>query len=127
MLGLGSRYKTQFGKILTAPNWIYEHLERWHYLSFRKTRTNMELLRQIRFQSLDPAKIAALIELVDHDLGYRLYQTIEASKCALSEQCENEFHFGEATVTITSASPARNSRAGSRRKFARSATISIGC
>ena len=41
MLGLGSQYKTEFGKILPVPNWLYEHLERWHYLSFLKTRKNM--------------------------------------------------------------------------------------
>ena len=37
IIGLGSRYTTQFGKTLTAPNWLYEHLERWHHLSFLKT------------------------------------------------------------------------------------------
>jgi hypothetical chaperone protein len=100
MLGLGSRYKTPFGKILTVPNWLYEHLERWHYLSFLKTRKNMELLRQIRFHALDPAKIEALIHLVDHDLGYRLYRAIESSKCALSSEPTTEFHFDEASVII---------------------------
>ena len=80
MLGLGSRYKTEFGKVLPVPNWLYEHLERWHYLSFLKTRKNMELLRQLQFQALAPEKIAALIDLVDHDLGYRLYQSIGSGK-----------------------------------------------
>jgi len=54
MLGLGLKYKTQFDKLLPVPFWIYEHLERWHYLSFLKTRKNMELLRQIHFQMLEP-------------------------------------------------------------------------
>ena len=100
MLGLGSRYKTPFGKILTVPNWIYEHLERWHYLSFLKTRRNSELLREIRFHALEPAKIDALIELVEHDLGYRLYQAIEASKCALSTAAETRFGFTEPGMEI---------------------------
>jgi hypothetical chaperone protein len=56
MLGLGSEYRSQFGKILPVPNWIYEHLEQWHYLSFLKTRKNLDLLRQIRFQALEPKK-----------------------------------------------------------------------
>jgi hypothetical chaperone protein len=103
VLGLGSRYKTQFGKVLTVPNWLYEHLERWHYLSFLKTRKNMELLRQIHFHSLEPAKIAALIDLVDHDLGYRLYQAIEATKCALSAETATTFRFGETAVDIKQA------------------------
>src|SRR6185436_14609661 len=74
LLGLGSKYKSQFGKLLPVPNWLYEHLERWHYLSFLKTRKNMEVLKQIRFQALAPEKLDALIELIDHDVGYRLYQ-----------------------------------------------------
>ncbi|MBM4297621.1 MAG: Hsp70 family protein, partial [Deltaproteobacteria bacterium] len=93
MLGLGSQYKTEFGKVLPVPNWIYEHLERWHYLSFLKNRKNMELLRQLHFQAREPQKLAALIDLVDHDLGYRLYQSTEAAKCALSESNNARFRF----------------------------------
>ena len=100
MLGLGSKYKSQFGKVLPVPNWLYEHLERWHYLSFLKTKKNMELLRQIRFQALETQKIDALIDLVDHDLGYRLYQSIERTKCALSDETQTQFSFYEAAVTI---------------------------
>ncbi|MGH7854890.1 MAG: Hsp70 family protein [Candidatus Binatia bacterium] len=103
MLGLGSKYTTQFGKVLSIPNWLYEHLERWHYLSFLKTRKNLELLRKLRFQAVEPEKIAALIDLVDHDLGYRLYQAIERTKCALSDEAQTEFHFAEAAVTIERA------------------------
>jgi len=100
MLGLGSEYKSQFGKLLPVPNWLYEHLERWHYLSFLKSRKNMELLKQIRFQALAPERLDALIELVDHDLGYRLYQAIESVKCSLSEQAHGQFDFSEATIAI---------------------------
>jgi len=100
LLGLGSEYRSQFGKLLPAPNWLYEHLERWHYLSFLKTRKNMELLKQIRFQSLAPEKLDALIDLVEQDLGYRLYQAIESVKCNLSEQAHSQFHFNEAAIAI---------------------------
>jgi hypothetical chaperone protein len=100
MLGLGSKYKSQFGKVLPVPNWLYEHLERWHYLSFLKTKKNIELLRQIRFQAVEPQKIDALIDLVDHDLGYRLYQSIERTKCALSDEGQTQFGFHEAAVAI---------------------------
>ena len=100
MLGLRSQYRSQFGKVLPVPNWLYEHLERWHYLSFLKTKKNMELLRQIRFRALEPQKIEALIGLVDHDLGYRLYQSIEDTKFALSDTPHTSFRFHEAAVAI---------------------------
>ena len=95
MLGLGLKYKTQFGKLLPVPFWIYEHLERWHYLSFLKTRKNIEVLRQIHFQALEPPMIEALIELIDRDLGYYLYASIEQSKCALSETSSTRFRFSD--------------------------------
>ena len=63
----------------------------------------MELLKQIRFQALAPEKLDALIELVDHDLGYRLYQAIESVKCSLSEQETSRFHFKEAAIDIDRA------------------------
>jgi hypothetical chaperone protein len=101
MLGLGSKYRSQFGKVLPVPNWIYEHLERWHYLSFLKSHKNLDLLRMIRFQALEPEKISALIELVDNDLGYRLYRAVEQTKCKLSDGFVSEFQFSEAAVAIT--------------------------
>lgn len=100
LLGLGSEYRSQFGKILPVPNWLYEHLERWHYLSFLKTRKNMDLLHQLQFQALEPAKLGALVDLVDHDLGYRLYRSIEAAKCVLSEQPRTRLHFVEAALAL---------------------------
>ncbi len=103
MMGLGSQYKNEFGKTLPVPNWLYEHLERWHYLSFLKTRKNLELLRQLQFHALEKPKLDALIDLVDHDLGYRLYQAIESVKCSLSEQATSQFHFKEAAIAIDQA------------------------
>lgn len=103
LMGLGSQYKNEFGKTLPVPNWLYEHLERWHYLSFLKTRKNLALLRQLQFHALEKPKLDALIDLVDHDLGYRLYQAIEAVKCSLSEQATSQFHFQEAAISIEQA------------------------
>jgi hypothetical chaperone protein len=102
-LGLGSQYRTPFGRILTAPPWIYEKLERWHQLSFLKTRETMETLRQLHFQSLEPEKIAALIHVVREDLGYQLAQAVERTKYLLSEQETSPFTFHDPPVAITEA------------------------
>ena len=79
-------------KILPAlPAWIYANLERWHTLSFLRTRNVMEMLRTTRKRALEPEKIAALIAVVEHDLGYRLHGSVQRVKVALSEQAETEF------------------------------------
>jgi hypothetical chaperone protein len=102
-LGLGSQYRTPFGRVLTAPPWIYEKLERWHQLSFLKTRETMEMLRQLQFQSLEPDKIAALVHVVREDLGYQLAQAVERTKCLLSERETSPFTFRDPPVAITEA------------------------
>lgn len=83
-LGLGSRYRSMLGKELVAPVWVYARLRRWHHLSFLKSKQTSALLREIRDQSLEPDKIAALIHVIEHDLGYHLYRAVERAKVALS-------------------------------------------
>jgi hypothetical chaperone protein len=100
MLGLGSEYRTPFGKVLPMPLWVYENLQCWHYLSFLKTRKNMRTLNQLRFHALEPEKIAALIQLVEQDLGYKLYQAVEQTKCDLSTASSSHFVFKELPIDI---------------------------
>lgn len=99
-LGLGSEYRSMFNRVLPVPIWLYEKLERWHHLSFLKTRETMELLRQIHFGALEPEKIAALIAVVEEDLGYHLFRAVEHTKCALSHEEATQFFFRETLVAI---------------------------
>jgi hypothetical chaperone protein len=99
-LGLGSHYRSLFDRVLPVPLWLYEHLERWHQLSFLKTRETMELLRQIRFRALEPEKIAGLLQVIEWDLGYQLSRAVERTKYALSAQEASPFVFHDPPVDI---------------------------
>lgn len=99
-LGLGSAYRSLFQRTLPVPLWLYEKFERWHHLSFLKTRETLELLRQIHFGALEPEKIAALIHVVEEDLGYHLFRAVERTKCELSAAEMSPFIFHEALVDI---------------------------
>lgn len=80
------------GKLLPAlPAWIYANLERWHTLSFLRTRDVQTLLRAAEKNALEPEKIAALRAIVEYDLGYRLHQSIGRVKVDLSTHTEAEF------------------------------------
>jgi hypothetical chaperone protein len=89
------------------PAWIYANLERWHTLSFLRTRSVMELLRTTQMRALEPDKIAALKAVVEHDLGYRLHQAVQRVKVDLSSHTTTEFTLDaevvhlRATVTRT--------------------------
>ena len=82
------------------PKWIYANLERWHHLSFLKTKEVSSTLHSVRAQADEPQKIEALIDLVRGDLGYPLHRAVQRTKCALSAQPEAAFHFSEGGVEI---------------------------
>ena len=88
--------------IPAAPAWIYANLERWHYLSFLKTRNVSEILRAARARAQEPEKIEALINLIDEDLGYQLHQAVQRLKIALSHDETSQFNFRDGSMDIES-------------------------
>jgi hypothetical chaperone protein len=99
-LGAESLQKS-LGKLLPAvPTWIYANLERWHYLSFLRTRNVLEILKGARVRALEPEKIDALLTLIDEDLGYQLHQAVQRVKYALSQQETAEFAFRDGSMDL---------------------------
>jgi hypothetical chaperone protein len=99
---LGSEsHARSLNKILPAvPAWIYANLERWHYLSFLRTRNVIEILKSAHKRALEPEKIEALITLVEEDLGYQLHQAVQRVKFALSQSTNAEFHFRDGSMDL---------------------------
>ncbi|HYL60408.1 MAG TPA: Hsp70 family protein [Candidatus Acidoferrales bacterium] len=102
-LGRGSKYRTPYGMVLPAPTWPYTKLERWHYLSFLKARATMERFEQLKRESFVPEKIAALIHVVENDLGYYLFRAVEKTKLELSDLESTGFEFCDPPVRIEEA------------------------
>ena len=91
---LGSESLARGGKGIPAvPAWIYANLERWHYLSFLRTRSVLDLLTTARKRALEPEKIDSLLAIVDEDLGYQLHQAVQRTKTALSQYESADFIF----------------------------------
>ncbi len=86
--------------IPAVPAWIYANLERWHYLSFLKTRNVAEILKSARARAQEPEKIEALINLIEEDLGYQLHQAVQRLKIELSRQEAAEFWFRDGSMDI---------------------------
>ena len=86
--------------IPAVPAWIYANLERWHYLSFLKTRNVTEIIKAARARAEEPEKIAALITLIDEDLGYQLHQAVQRLKVDLSHAGSAEFRFRDGSLDI---------------------------
>ena len=99
LLGRGSQYLNQ-GKLMPVPPWLFLRLSRWHHMSFLKSRETMQLLSDIQRGSEQPDRIAALIHLIDRDLGYRLYQAVERAKVALSTTEHSRVVFRDGPIQI---------------------------
>lgn len=99
---LGSNsHARSLNKILPAvPAWIYANLERWHSLSFLRTRNVTEILKSAHLRALEPEKIEALINLVEEDLGYQLHQAVQRMKFELSRSENAEFRFHDGSMDL---------------------------
>jgi hypothetical chaperone protein len=87
--------------IPAAPAWIYANLERWHYLSFLKTRNVSQILKGARARAQEPEKIDGLINLIDEDLGYQLHRAVQRLKVDLSHNESAEFQFLDGSMDIS--------------------------
>jgi hypothetical chaperone protein len=96
----GAAYRSMFDRVLRVPLWIYSHLERWHHLSFLKSRRTMQLLLDLRREALEPERFEALIHIVNHDLGFHLYRSVERTKMELSSKPRSRFRFRHPPVEI---------------------------
>lgn len=92
-LGKGLEYPSPPDKILPVPSWPYEHLERWHYLSFLNTGKNIEMLERLRANVSMPGQIEAFIHLIKGGFGYQLHEAVRRTKFALSTDTEAPFEF----------------------------------
>src|SRR5262249_15966626 len=103
-LGRGGSYVIG-GKTPPVPPWLVGHLERWHHLSFLKTRENLTLLERIEEGSTGSqrARIAAFRHVIDNDLGYHLYRAVEKAKVELSSRQYATLHFAEPRIDKTVA------------------------
>jgi hypothetical chaperone protein len=99
-LGLGGEYLSPPNKFLPVPSWPYERLERWHYLSFLKSPSTLDMLERIRRTASTPERLEAFLLLIKLELGYQLHEAVQRTKFELSTAMESEFAFASGPVTI---------------------------
>jgi hypothetical chaperone protein len=100
-LGAGTQMRS-VNKVLPVPNWVYFKLERWHHLSFLRTRDVLNMLNSVKTQAFHPERIAALIDLIEEDLGYQLHRSVQKAKIDLSNDEMAEFTFTDGAIRLDS-------------------------
>ena len=58
------------------------------------------MLESTKVQALEPEKIAALLHLIEEDLGHHLHAAVQRTKCRLSEAKQAEFRFVDGDLEI---------------------------
>jgi hypothetical chaperone protein len=99
--GAGSTYETfASDKRMPIPNHILGKLLSWHEMSFIRERSTQQLIEHMLHASDNVPAIEALYDLVEENLGYRLFRAIEAAKIRLSSDDATVLEFDEARIQI---------------------------
>jgi|CXWL01.1.fsa_nt_gi hypothetical chaperone protein len=91
-LGRGTTFESS-GKWLDVPARVFRDLCEWERLSFLhdgQTRRDLDLYCR---KSRSPAGLRRLIHLIDRDLGYAVFRSVERAKIALAESDTTKIDF----------------------------------
>ena len=98
-LGKGGDYRS-LGKILPIPQRYYAAFARWDQLALLKASRDMKDIRSIARNALEPDKLESLVEVLDDNHGYALYQSVSRLKMDLSTHETAQFSFSAGAVDI---------------------------
>jgi hypothetical chaperone protein len=98
-LGKGTNYRSG-GKLLPIPSRYYAAFARWNQLAILKHTRDMREIRAVARQAVDREALAAFVELLEDDHGYRLYRAVSATKEALSDAEAAPFRFHAGRIAI---------------------------
>jgi hypothetical chaperone protein len=97
--GYGLKYDS-YGKMLDLPVHIFRTICEWEQMAFLKDgKIRKQLDNYYLYTNKNPA-LQRLMNLIDNNLGFSLFQTIEKSKISLSAKVKSEINFNEANIDI---------------------------
>ena len=97
--GAGSSYEVD-GKRMPIPPHLLGKLLSWHEMSFIREKGTRALIERMLRSSDQARAIEALEDLVEENLGYRLFQAIERAKIEISSADQAPLDFEEARIHV---------------------------
>jgi len=98
-LGKGGQYRS-FDKVLDIPASYFNDFADWSKLALMRNRKTLAELERLQRSATDPEAIGRMIAMIEHELGFALYDAVGQLKRALSTQAEARFHFSSPEITI---------------------------
>jgi hypothetical chaperone protein len=102
MLGKGGTYSS-FDKTLEIPAGYFNDFGDWARLALMRNRRTLDALAKLRRSATDAKAIDRMIAVVEHELGYPLYDAVGKLKRQLSAQDHATFAFHGGDLEIEAA------------------------
>lgn len=98
--GKNTQYEATPGKVLTVPKSLFANICSWEQMNFfNGLRIQKDIEDYYCFSGNDPL-FKNLITLIDNNLGYSVFQSIEETKITLSGAGTALFKYGNLGITI---------------------------
>ena len=102
ILGKGGEYRS-FDKLLEIPRSWFSDFADWSRLALMRNPRTLAELDRLRRAAVDGDAIARMIAVIEHELGYTLYDAVGRTKRALSIAEEAQFRFKGGGISIETA------------------------
>jgi len=99
LLGKGGTYRS-FDKELEIPAGHFADFGDWSRLALMRNRKVLEQLARLKHSATDPEAIARMIAVVEHELGYGLYEAVGQLKRGLSSEEHGVLRFDSADLGL---------------------------
>lgn len=99
MLGKGGTYRS-FDKVLEIPDGHFTDFGDWSRLALMRNRKTLAELAKLRRSATDTDAIDRMIAVVEHELGYPLYEAVGRLKRNLSGETHAGFRFDSDELSI---------------------------
>ncbi len=99
LLGKGSAYRS-FDKLLEIPGGYFADFGDWSKLALMRNRRTLAELERLQRSAVDPDAIGRMIAIIEHELGFPLYDAVGRLKRALSSADSAEFRFAGGGLDI---------------------------
>ncbi|MEB0260108.1 Hsp70 family protein [Mucilaginibacter sp. 10I4] len=98
--GKNSKYEATPGKVLTVPVSLFANICSWEQMNFFNGLRIKKDIEDYYYFSGNDRKFKNLITLIDNNLGYSVFQSIEQMKIRLTEKNEASFRYHQSGIDI---------------------------
>jgi len=101
--GKNTQYEATRGQILNVPKSLFANICSWDKMNFFNGQRIQKDIEDYYYFSGNDRKFKNLITLIDHNLGYSVFQSIEKTKIELSDKQSSDFVYNNMGIEIDEA------------------------